>query len=458
VVQFQGGGAWHRGVYSWSGGSITGEVLAGQARPDGQGNFTYSNPSDAQDGAFVKTDFGLAVLEEVFSPGGVYLKQGGSLSTIANEKTSVPDGFGTFAGPGASSPFAQVHASGNTLVFHARSDDTTGANQHGIYRWTADDGLSKVVDYNDTGDVQTGNFHDLQLGAVDGDRVAFTGKQSKRALYVTENGVIRQVFATHSALPESSELAATAPDSDSVSLDGDRLAFKASTGGFDFQGIYFDENGTLHRVIDSESMLGGKPIRKIEMTGDSLDGDQLAFILTHDDWSQSIYVANILEVEDFEATYWPELTPDPVAITRGTFSAEGDGSASGQLVTRYVKAPEGSEVSEVEFGFSEFEFRAAAELIELWDISLDTAFDEATITFEYDAASHYNAVVHSDLRIFHYEDGEWVIPTQTIDLEAGTITVVTESLSPFALGLVPEPGTLGLMVGGAIVLLGRRRG
>ncbi len=61
------------------------------------------------------------------------------------------------------------------------------------------------------------------------------------------------------------------------------------------------------------------------------------------------------------------------------------------------------------------------------------------------------------LRIRHFSNGQWEIPSQTLDVVNNTITLAANSFSPFILTGVPEPSSAVLLGLGSAALLGRRR-
>ena len=103
------------------------------------------------------------------------------------------------------------------------------------------------------------------------------------------------------------------------------------------------------------------------------------------------------------------------------------------------------------------DFAFAGGPLQLWDVDFTGEFDGlATLTIAYD----YTAlgVPEGDLFVAHQlGSGEWEILTGVVDTEAHTITIVTDSFSPFVLGAVPEPGTLATLLFGGAALLRRRR-
>ncbi|MEM6551793.1 MAG: PEP-CTERM sorting domain-containing protein [Planctomycetota bacterium] len=87
---------------------------------------------------------------------------------------------------------------------------------------------------------------------------------------------------------------------------------------------------------------------------------------------------------------------------------------------------------------------------------------EIELTFDFDPNNYDDP---AQLVIYHFDDdlGQWEQLNGTVDLEAGTITVLTDNLSPFALGapgaidVIPEPASLALVLLGLASLTYRRR-
>ena len=63
------------------------------------------------------------------------------------------------------------------------------------------------------------------------------------------------------------------------------------------------------------------------------------------------------------------------------------------------------------------------------------------------------------LALYHFRDDVWMRLDGTVDSLLNTISVTTDSLSPFGIGVLPEPATAWLMLAGAMAVLhrGRRR-
>jgi PEP-CTERM motif len=106
-------------------------------------------------------------------------------------------------------------------------------------------------------------------------------------------------------------------------------------------------------------------------------------------------------------------------------------------------------------------FALTGATAQAWDIHFTGVLQGlSTVVLHYDPTLIGNSP-ESDLRIEHYENGIWAVPTgQVVDTVAHTITFQTDSFSPFVLAVAqtPEPSTLVLAAfGGFALLLHRRR-
>ncbi len=96
---------------------------------------------------------------------------------------------------------------------------------------------------------------------------------------------------------------------------------------------------------------------------------------------------------------------------------------------------------------------------QFWSIDVEdgTYTGPITLTFQYDPALLPPGLNLSDLVMLHHTTNGWetLAPT-AVDPINHTVTVQTNSLSPFMLGMVPEPGTAVLLVLALPILLRRR--
>jgi hypothetical protein len=87
-----------------------------------------------------------------------------------------------------------------------------------------------------------------------------------------------------------------------------------------------------------------------------------------------------------------------------------------------------------------FTFAALNGQGQMWDLAYDgTINGGATVTFSYDPTLLPSDLDKNLLGIYHFTNGAWVPLAGSVNTSADTITVTTDSFSPFALAVVPEP-------------------
>lgn len=111
-------------------------------------------------------------------------------------------------------------------------------------------------------------------------------------------------------------------------------------------------------------------------------------------------------------------------------------------------------IDEGEFGAPTFPIPG---MLQIFELEYDGEYDgEVHLTMHYDPAL-LDGVVESDLGVYHYRSGMWVAAGGSVNASLDTVSFTTGDLSPFAIGLVPEPGSLSLMGAALVPLFMRRR-
>ncbi len=142
-------------------------------------------------------------------------------------------------------------------------------------------------------------------------------------------------------------------------------------------------------------------------------------------------------------------------VEGGVTATFGTVTTNGILTSEFLPTPLGDDASVLAgLGATSPIFGIPTDPAHIWNIEFTGAFTgDLTLTFGYDDAGLTN-VDEAGLLIWHYDNGWSPLPVISRDPFANTITVVTNSLSPFMLGsgqLVPEPATGALV---AVLIVG----
>jgi hypothetical protein len=150
-----------------------------------------------------------------------------------------------------------------------------------------------------------------------------------------------------------------------------------------------------------------------------------------------------INVSGDTTAYWGESgSVDLVNSVSLTFDSEASGSLTGSLLA--------TDRSDVNTDGNIF--------IGVWDFSGPT-FTSVDMAFHYDnALATALGIDVDDLQVFHYNGSSWDVLGGTVNAGSSTISVDgVDSFSQFAVGVVPEPTTLSLLVAGGLAILRRRK-
>jgi hypothetical protein len=133
-----------------------------------------------------------------------------------------------------------------------------------------------------------------------------------------------------------------------------------------------------------------------------------------------------------------------------------DGTGSGLLSASFQPSFQQATLADIASGFG---VALPGSIASLWEITGGTGFQgTAQLTFAYDPALLPVGFDETQLAIAHLEGGIWELLTGAVDADANTITVETDSFSPFSLVSMPEPAPCWLLLAGLLpVAWGRAR-
>ena len=339
---FRGAGPGFVGVFQWANESVSLVADLNTSVPGQTGPVSaYSGFTPVtHNGSFYFTGYGP-------EGSGIYVKQSGTLSVVADYTTPVPDGSGTFQGfnslnvkngivsfvgrdsgghqgiytvnegtvetvvngdtavpglPGVTN-IGGMSFDGEDFAFTASNDGTT--SMMGVYK-IIDDIISVVADHTTPIPDGSGDFTRFFQPRIDQENVAFKGvrdgTQYQSGIYAELSGSLVRVADRNTPIPEGT---GDFQQFYGMDIEHGRVVFNSiSEVDKDDSGIYFFENGTLRKVIDTGDQLDGRNIREpsggipgIGFSAPGLDGDLLAFSVQFDsgDPGRAAYLATIPE-------------------------------------------------------------------------------------------------------------------------------------------------------------------
>jgi hypothetical protein len=153
--------------------------------------------------------------------------------------------------------------------------------------------LSRVADTNTAIPSGTGRFISFGDPRVQGARVAFDGigANGQSGVYVANGGSLVRIANTSTPIPAGTGNFAGVGY---PSLDGENLAFLGNGSLASGQsGIYLSTGltGTFHKVVDKNSMLGGRRVEFLNIHPEAMSGSSIAFHASFTDGTVGLWVA-----------------------------------------------------------------------------------------------------------------------------------------------------------------------
>jgi hypothetical protein len=218
------------------------------AVPGGTGTFTGFDDTDlpsVADGMVTFVGF------EGDEKPGVYVGEpgAGEVFLVANTQSPIPAGQGNFTG------FSGPAISGSDIAFFGNK--TPGSPiQAGIYVTKAGDPLTKVADLETLAPDGTGRFQAFTVPTIDFGVVAFVSiNESGSGVYKWVSGSLVTVANTATQVPGEQSTFASFNNS-APSSAGGTIVFSATTSE-GITGIYASVGGVLVKVLDERDTIGG---------------------------------------------------------------------------------------------------------------------------------------------------------------------------------------------------------
>lgn len=260
-------------------------------------------------------------------------------------------------------------------------------------------------------------------------------------------------------------------DSGRIQLFVDNIQQIRRVGGEDITHLFpIFENFTI------EIPPGFDPGESLRITGDWANGDHFSDLLirpltefggTINVWQNFAPITSDVGVIDNTSVGEVQVdllgAPGEEGSLNASFDPADDGGSS-VFTAEYVTG-HASQLEQIliERGVAPIEpITSDTEAFDIWFLDYDGSLESGDITLElsFDPTDYTGA---QNLVVYHFDEGlgTWEEITGVIDEVNGTITIVTDNLSPFLLGdagfAIPEPSSLALLAFGGLVLARRRR-
>lgn len=281
-VAFAGGNrdTQQNGIYTDLGGSVRTVVDGNTLVPEGIGTFGFIPDED-----FGISNGVVAITAGATSPQtlGVYADINGTLSVIADGNTPAPDGSGNFG----TAAFSGMN--GSDVAFGAFNPTVNGEflNSGGT--------ISSIIDSNTLIPGSTEAFS-FPLGEVDvaaGTYVIANGPDfSQTGLYSNVGGALHLVAEIGELTPDGT---GNFTFFDNLAVELDELAFMAVEDNVNGN-IFRYAGGTLDEVISIGDLLDGKTVASLNMWDAGLDAGAIAFKVDFDDGSSGVYLAEAVPI------------------------------------------------------------------------------------------------------------------------------------------------------------------
>ena len=257
-------------VCRFKGGALEAVATDETAIPEGKGSFRdFEALLGADSHGFVVAGYG------AYGQRGIYATREGHLVRVADLKTPIPGGRGTFSGFGRG-----PRINGTEVVFTGYGRD----GQTGVYRFDGAS-ISVVADTNTMVASGRGRFGAFAGVTADDGHVTWIGRtEAGDSSLCLMSGNSLEVVADSGGHPPGRR--ARFDSFEQVALDGSDVAFTAR--GAWGQGLYVRLGGVMGKVVETGDEIAGRKVRDIRLGPAGLSRAVVAFTVVFDDGGMAV--------------------------------------------------------------------------------------------------------------------------------------------------------------------------